>query len=214
MNRSQAANDRMILNLDVPRQGPDIGNDDVVAQFHVMSQVTISEDVIVRSDDGCLTIASRAMNRDILSKSIFVANFGSGQSSFPLQVLSFQADAGEGKNFVAMAKLGMTIHNHVGMEMAVVSQNDVFSNHTIRTDFTARADLRAGMNDGGGMNHSFQESTSMKVTSASLTTSPLAEQIPLALPILPRAFTNSTSIMRVSPGRTGLRHFTLSAEMK
>src|SRR5207249_815483 len=100
---------------------PDIGNDDVVAQFHIMSQVTISENVIVRPDDGGFTIARSAMNGDILAKSIFVPNFGSSQSSFPFQVLSFQADAGEGKNFVAIAKLGMTVHNHMGVELAVVS---------------------------------------------------------------------------------------------
>ncbi len=38
--------------------------------------------------------------------------------------------------------------------------------------------------------------------------------MPFALPILPRDLSNSTSMRSVSPGTTGLRHFTLSADMK
>src|SRR5665213_1445056 len=59
---------------------------------------------------------------------------------------------------------------------------------------------------------SFQRSNNMNVTSASLTVSPSTEQTPLALPILPRDFTNSTSMVNVSPGRTGFRQRTLSAD--
>ena len=54
----------------------------------------------------------------------------------------------------------------------------------------------------------------MNVTSASLTISPSTLQTPLALPILPRDFVSSTSMTSTSPGTTGLRHFTSSADMK
>ena len=54
----------------------------------------------------------------------------------------------------------------------------------------------------------------MNVISASLTGSPFTEQIPFARPIFPRDLVSSTSIVSVSPGRTGLRHLTLSAAMK
>ena len=54
----------------------------------------------------------------------------------------------------------------------------------------------------------------MNVTAASLTTSPFTLHTPLALPILPRNLVSSTAITRVSPGRTGLRQRTLSADMK
>src|SRR5690242_419169 len=97
------------------------------------------------------------------------------------------------------------------MQLAVVTQRDVFADDAIRSDFATGANLRPGMNDGSGMNHA---SRSIKVTSASLTTSPSTLQTPLALPILPRTLVISTSMTITSPGTTGLRHLTSSADMK
>src|SRR5579883_1239058 len=100
------------------------------------------------------------------------------------------------------------------MQLAAFAKHHVFADDTKRADDAIRADIGARMNDRGGMNGCHVGSTSMKVTSASLTSSPSTLQTPLALPILPRNLVNSTSITSVSPGRTGLRHFTLSAAMK
>src|SRR6202012_1446689 len=97
------------------------------------------------------------------------------------------------------------------MQNTFLAQRDVFADDAIRSDFAIGTNLRLGMNDGGGMNHAL---TNIKVISASLTTSPATLQIPLPLPILPRTFVSSISINNVSPGTTGLRHLTSSADMK
>src|SRR5580765_5334163 len=122
------------------------------------------------------------------------------------------------------------------MKLATIAQDNVFTNYTIRTDFTVGSDLGVRVNNGGRMMHRIsneksalwndfkkwkghseppirsQVSTNINVTSASLTTSSFTRHTPLALPIFPRALINSTVMTSVSPGRTGLRHFTLSAE--
>src|SRR5437899_9202300 len=112
----------------------------------------------------------------------------------------------------------MAVDYHMRMQRTILAQRDMFANHTIRSDPAARSDLRVRMNDGCGMDldtiHALSASTSMKVTSASLTGSELTRQTPLAFPTFPRALVSSTSMISVSPGRTGLRHLTLSAAMK
>src|SRR5687768_7759191 len=101
------------------------------------------------------------------------------------------------------------------MQEALISQHNVRPDDAVRTDLAVCAYLRFWIDDRSGMNGGHdQESRMMKATSASLTTLPLTEQRPLALPILPRDLVSSTSIIRTSPGFTGVRHFTFSADMK
>src|SRR5688572_2654822 len=102
------------------------------------------------------------------------------------------------------------------MQLATVAEDNVFADDAVGADFAAIPDLCLRMDDCSGvsLNHYASRSMSMKVTSASLTGSLLTRQVPLALPILPRDLVSSTSMTRLSPGRTGLRHFTLSADMK
>src|SRR5262245_61111000 len=109
----------------------------------------------------------------------------------------------------------MAVDHHVGMEQTIVAHHHIFADNAVRTDPAIGADLCFWMNNGSGVNHRDQVlSTNMNVTSASLTTRPFTEQTPLAFPIFPRVLVSSTSIKSVSPGRTGLLHFTLSADMK
>ena len=84
---------------------------------------------------------------------------------------------------------------------AVVSENDVFTDAAIWAYLASFSNGRAVVNDGGGM--AAQDVSGLKsinVTLASLTTSPSTRQVPFALPILPRDFSNSTSMVSISPG--------------
>ena len=128
--------------------------------------------------------------------------------------LGLQSQAGEGKNFISFPQRGVAVNHDVGMKLATAGQHGVFTHHAIGADQTVLADLRPSVNNRRRVDGLHYWSMSMKVTSASLTGSPSTEHTPLALPIFPRALVISTSMTRVSPGRTGLRHFTLSAAMK
>src|SRR5437016_8434137 len=100
------------------------------------------------------------------------------------------------------------------MQLAAGAEGDVLANDAVRADLAADSNVGMRMNDSRRMNHSgdlTHPSMSINATSASLTTSPLTEQTPRALPIFPRDLVNSTLMTKVSPGRTGFRHFTDSA---
>lgn len=117
----------------------------------------------------------------------------------------------------------MSVNHHVRVQSATGAQYHMLANHTVRPDFAIRPDFRPRMNNRRWMYHApfnlmssrrRQASRIMKVTSASLTTSPWTLHTPLARPIFPRILVSSTSITSTSPGTTGFRHFTSSAAMK
>ena len=161
------------------------------------------------------------MHCHIFSEGVTVADACPCRATLPLQVLSLDADGGEWEKLVAAANLSVTIYNDVRMQPVRLAKGDVPADDTVRTDFTIVANGCIGMNDCAGMNlghgvrldgHSLPMRE--KVMSASLTTSPPTVQTPRALATLLRALSSSISICNTSPGLTGLRHFTFSADMK
>src|SRR5262249_56528883 len=138
----------------------------------------------------------------VFPKGIKITNLRSGDSTLAFQVLSLEADAGEGKNLVAHPEAGVAVDNNVGMQATTRPQDDSLANDAVRANLALWANLCARMNDSGGMyfeSVGAHASTSMKATSASLTTSPRTVQTPRALPILPRALCNPTLMIKVSP---------------
>ena len=156
------------------------------------------------------------MDGDVFAEGIAVTDFHPCGSPLPFQVLGAGANAGKRIDLVFLTQGGVAVQHHVGMKVVLRSEPDLGSDHAIRSDDAILADFCAGMDDGAGVyvGAHIQRSTSMKVTQASLTVSPLTEQTPFALAILARVLVISTSIIKVSPGRTGLRHLTSSADMK
>ena len=205
------ADDRMIFHRDVAGQGCAVRHDDVAADDAIVRDVTVGQNVIMRTDARRVAVTGGAVNGDVFAQRVMVADFGAGDAALPFQILRLQSDAGERKNFISFPQPGVPVNDHVRMQPAIVAERDVLADDAIRPDFTTGTDLRLGVNDGGGMNHWPRK---MKVTSASLTTSSRTLQTPLALPILPRDLVSSTSMISTSPGTTGLRHFTSSAAMK
>ena len=209
-----AAQDGVIFHHDVPGEAGETGHDDVVAEKAVVRDVGVGEKQIVVADDGGGLGSGGAVDGHAFAENIVIADFEAGDAAFPFQVLGLEPEGDEGKNFIAGAEAGVAIDDGVRMQAAAVAKGDVLADDAVRADMAIGADLRAGMDDGGGVDHGVPRSRIMKVTSASLTTSSPTLQTPLARPILPRTLVSSTSMMRVSPGPTGLRHLTSSADMK
>ena len=161
------------------------------------------------------------MHCHVFSEGVTVAYACPCRATLPFQVLSLEADGGEGEKLVAAADLGVTIDNDVRMQPVRLAKRDVPADDAVRTDFTIVANGCIGMNDCAGMNlgqgvrlDGYSLPMREKVISASLTTSPPTVQTPRALATLLRALSSSISICNTSPGLTGLRHFTFSADMK
>src|SRR5690242_7105870 len=118
-----------------------------------MSNVTIRKYVIVRSDDGNFSVARGAVDCYILAKSISTADFHTGHSSLPFQILSLKPDAGKRENLIVFTKRSVPVNHHVGMQVAAPAHYYIFANDTIRTNVTVRPDLGFRMNDSGWMYH-------------------------------------------------------------
>src|SRR5439155_18933632 len=176
-----------------------------VGQPDIVSDVRVGQDVIIVANDCRVAIAGGAVDCYIFAESVVVSDASVGGAATPFEVLRVQAEACKRENFIAAPQGGVAIDDDVRMERAVFAERDVLADHAIGSDPTARSDFRIRMNNGCRMDldiiHALSASTSMKVTSASLTGSELTRQTPLALPILPRALVNSTSMINVSPGR-------------
>ena len=216
MHRGEPANDSSILDGYMASQCADVRHDYPVAQLTVVGDMAIGEDGVVAANHRGITVTRGAVHGHVFSEGVAMADAGPGGTAFPFQVLRFQTDGGEGIDFVFVSEFRVAVENDVGMEFAVCTDRDVFTNDAKGTDFATIADGGLFVDDGRrvDLRRAHSRSISMKVTWDSLTSSPSTEQTPLALPMLRRDLSNSTSILRMAPGRTGFRHFTFSADMK
>ena len=225
VDSGEATDDDVVFDGHVSGEGGHVGHDDVVADLDVVREMRVGEEVVVGTNDGGLAVRRCGVDRAVLAEDVVVADADVGDAAAILQVLGFSAETGEGKDLVVRAQDRVAFEDNVGVQDGPGSEHDVLSEDAVGSDGAVVGDLGARVEDRGGMDARHgrgggngsgrtQRSINMKVTSASETASPLTEQTPRALPILPRDLVISTSMTRVSPGRTGLRHLTSSADMK
>jgi hypothetical protein len=134
-------------------QSRDIRHDHMISYSDVMRDVAVSQDLIARANDCDLTIRRRAVDRYVLAKRIEITDLSARDPAFPFQILSFQSNAREGKNFVAASKGGVAVNHNMRVQAATFSQSYVLADHAIGADLTIRPDLSLRMNDRARVNH-------------------------------------------------------------
>src|SRR5439155_16756301 len=144
VDRCQATNHCVILHHNMSSQSSDIGHDDVVTKSHVMRDVGVSEDVIVRTDCRTLAISGGAVDRDVLAESVAIADPRPRNPPLPLQILRFEANAGEWKDLIVATEGDVAINNDVRVKLASFTEDHMFTNHTIGTNITIGTDSRFG----------------------------------------------------------------------
>jgi hypothetical protein len=117
---------------------------------HVVRDVAVGQDGVVRTDARDFAVAGRAVDGDVFAERVAVADFRARDAALPFQVLRLQPDAGERENFIPLPQLRVAVNDDVRMQFAAVAERDVFADDAIRPDFAAGADFRLGMNDGRG----------------------------------------------------------------
>ena len=125
---------------------------------HVARRHETPRNLVEQAHDRAATgragvLAVGAVDGDAFAEDVVVADLKAGDAAFPFQVLGFETEGGEGKNFVAVAELGVAVNDHVRMQFALVAEGDVLADDAVGSDLAAVAEFGAGMNDGGGMNH-------------------------------------------------------------
>ncbi len=153
MNSGQAANHGEVFHDDVTGQGGGVGQDDVIAQGNIVGDVAVGQKEIVRTDDGCFSVAGGTVDGHGFADNVAISDASASDASFPFAVLCAEADAAEGKELVVVADDGVAIHNDVGKQLATVAQNRVFSDDAIGADLAVFADAGVFVNDCAGMNH-------------------------------------------------------------
>src|SRR6185503_3570284 len=125
----------------------------MVSERDVMGQVAISEDVVVRSDDGRFAVTGGAMDRDVFAESVVIADLSARHAAIPFQILGLEANARKRENLVAFTERCQPVDNHMRVKPALVAEHYVLADDAIGTDLAIGSDLCARMNDGGGMDH-------------------------------------------------------------
>jgi hypothetical protein len=118
-----------------------------------VSNVAVSQNVVVRADLRDFAVACRAIDRDAFAKGVVIADFGSRHATFPFQVLSLEANAGEWKEFVAATDSSVSIDDNMWMQSAACAQNYVLADNAIGPDLAIWANFGFGMYDRRLMDH-------------------------------------------------------------
>jgi len=112
MHPGHAANQREVLHQYMPRQSRH-GDNNPIAQNHVVTDVTAGQDVVVGADDGGLAIAGGTVNRHAFTDGIVIPDLGARHPALPFQVLRLEPDAGKGENLVALAQPCVAVDHYV-----------------------------------------------------------------------------------------------------
>ena len=89
MNARKPPNNHVVLHDNMTCQGCDIGHDDVIAQLHIVGNVDVCEQVIVRTDTSGIPFSCRTVNRHMLTDGIPVSDPGMGYPALPLQIRKY-----------------------------------------------------------------------------------------------------------------------------
>ena len=153
MNGSETPDDGVVFDCDMTGQRADVGHDHVIADGDVVGYVSIGKNVIVGADGRAISSGCRTVDGDRFSDNVSIADVRSGCSFLPLEVLSFESNAGEGENFVLHAEAGVAINDNMGMEATSTSEFDMLADDAEGSDFAVVAYLCLGVYDRRGMNH-------------------------------------------------------------
>ncbi len=127
--------------------------DDVVADDHVVADMRVRRQKIMRADDGVFRQLVGAMHRHVFAKNIVVANAQAGRLALVFHILRRVADDAARVKLVAPANLGHAHQINVRPDDAVGAQLHARLDHGVRADADVRAQLRRRMDDCTWMNH-------------------------------------------------------------
>lgn len=151
MDSGEASDDDVVLDGDVTSEGGHVGHDDVVADLHVMGEVGVGEEMVVRPNDGGLAVRRGSVDGAVLAEHVVIADAHLGGASAILEVLGPAADAGEGKHLVVGAEDGVPFDDDVGMEDGPRAEHDVLPEDAVGADSAILGDLCTRVKDSGGM---------------------------------------------------------------
>ena len=180
VDAAERADGRPILNFDVPGEGDGVGEDDVATNDAIMRDVHVGHEPVAIADLGeCAAAFGAAVDGDEFADGVAVADAGDGGFALVLLVLGGDAYGAEGiKNVVGT-------DDGVPIDVVVRHEASAGADFDIGTDDAVRADLGGRVNQGTVVQGLGSLRSSLHITSASATRTPLTVARPAILATVP-----------------------------
>ena len=153
MHHGVAGEERPVADHYVAGDQHAIGQDGLVADDGVVADVAVRHEKIFRSDPRVLVGRVGAVNGDVFTEEVSVADDEPGRLAAVLQVLRRVANHAAGVEAVLRADRGVAGEVNVRAKLAPRADRDVFVDNRVRADSHALVQLCAGVNDGSGVDH-------------------------------------------------------------
>ena len=135
------------------QKGP-IGQDIVVSQNTVVSDMGTSHQEVSVAEDGVFFQSIRAVHSHVFSKNVIVADEESSGLTRVFEVLGRVSENSPSMDAVAGSQSGMARQIGTGADLAMRPQDHMAINDRMRADLAAFAELGRGMDDGCGVDDS------------------------------------------------------------
>jgi hypothetical protein len=154
MHARESSDGCVIFNDDMTCQSCCVGQDDIISNLAVMSDVNVRHQKIVIADSGVSAATLRtSMNVDVFTKDIVITDREKRFFTLEFQVLWLQTDRSERKEVVVLTNYGRPLNDDVRIEAAPVSDFDAITYAAIRTDRNIGADFCLRTHNGSWVNH-------------------------------------------------------------
>ncbi len=134
VDTGHASDGDVVFDGDVAGDADVVGDGDVVLDLDIVAKVDHGHEVVVVADFGEFALFGSAVDGDVFSEDVVVANLEVGGLAFVLSVLGVAANDGALGEDVVFADGGVGFDGHVGVEFAPVPD------HGSGFDITERSD--------------------------------------------------------------------------
>ena len=154
VHQREAAENHMIVHVDVSGQRSGIGEGDVVADDAVVGDVDVGHDPVVVTDPGqAATIAGAAAEGAELADHVAVADDQLGVLAVKLLVLRLAAQRGKLPDAVFAADAGGALDHHMRADPGVVADLHIGADDGAGADADAAPQLGLRIDVGAGVDH-------------------------------------------------------------
>src|SRR2546427_486200 len=113
-----------------PKQGA-IDQNDMVSQCHVVADMAMSHQKIVRADHRLLSTLVGAVDGDVFAEDVPLADAQAGRLALVFQVLGSIADHAAGVELIVRPNAGRSSKVDVRPDPAIRADNDLSINHSV-----------------------------------------------------------------------------------
>ena len=185
----KSTHDHLVSDNDVTGQGRGVGQDVVVADDAVMSDMGVSHHQVVRTNLGhASSTFSATVDGGKFADLVAISDLEPGLFTVKFEVLRFSSDTCHGMNMVLGAECREALYLRPGVNDGSITDANIFFDDRIRADRDPGAKARIRMDDCGGMNCRCLHQSSLGTTDAvripSATTLPSTIALPLVFHML------------------------------